>query len=67
MSGKYYPLLVGAAVVTNVTNVYKVGRALTAASNAVANSGIPQTVQIVVTANNANAATYSVGMNLISA
>jgi hypothetical protein len=65
-SGKYYLLLAGAAVVTNVTNIYKVGVGLTAAANAAANDVVPATFQIVVTANNANSATYSVGYNLIS-
>lgn len=63
-SGKYYPLLTGAAVVTNSTNVYRVGRGLTAAANTTANDLVPRTFQIVVTANNANAVTYSVGYNL---
>ena len=65
-SGKYYPLLVGAAVVTVTTNVYRVGVGLTAASNAVANYGVPQVVQVVVTANNSNPVTYSVGLNMNS-
>jgi hypothetical protein len=63
-SGKYYALLAGAAVITNVTNVYRVGRGLLAAANAVANFSLPRTIQIVVTANNANSAVYSVGYNL---
>ena len=63
-SGKYYLLLAGAAVTTNVTNVYKVGPGLTAAANAAANDFVPAIFQIVVTANNANSATYSVGYNL---
>lgn len=63
-SGKYYPLLVGAAVVTNGTNVYRVGPGLVAAANAVANFALTRVIQIVVTANNANPATYSTGYNL---
>lgn len=63
-SGKYYALLVGAAVITNSTNIYRVGLGLTAAANAVANDAVPVTLQIVVTANNANSATYSVGLNV---
>lgn len=65
VSGKYYTLLAGAAVVTNVTNVYKVGPGLTAAANAVANDFLPGLIRILVTANNANPATYSVGICLI--
>lgn len=65
-SGKYYLLLSGAAVTTAVTNVYKVGPALTAAANAAANDYLPRTIQIVVTANNANSMTYSVGYTLMA-
>lgn len=63
-SGKYYNLLTGAAVVTNVTNVYRVGLGNTVTANASANYALPRTFQIVVTANNANSITYSVGYNL---
>lgn len=63
-SGQYYPLLVGAPIVTNSMNVYRVGPALTAAANATANDWVPRLFQIVVTANNANPVTYSLGYNL---
>lgn len=63
-SAKYYNILTGAAVVTNVTNVYRVGIGRTAAANATVNDTLPRTFQIVVTANNANSVTYSVGYNL---
>lgn len=64
-SGKYYTILASAAIVTNVTNVYKVGPSLTAAANAVANDVIPTIWRITVTANNANPATYSVGYAIV--
>ena len=65
-SGKYYPLLAGAAVITNVTNVYTLNPHLaTAVANVSAQKAIPRVFQIVVTANNANTATYSVGYNLM--
>lgn len=64
-SGKYYTILSGAAVTTNSTNVYKVYPGLTAAANAVANDVLPRTFRINVTANNANAATYSVGYSMV--
>lgn len=64
-SGKYYTLLAGAAVTTNVTNTYKVYPGLTAVANAVANDVVPRTFRISVTANNANAATYSVGYSTL--
>lgn len=64
-SGKYYTLLTGAAVVTAVTNVYTIYPALVAAANVVANDVLPRTFRVIVTANNANAAIYSVGYSLI--
>lgn len=63
-SNKYYLLLTGAAVVTNSTNIYSVGPGLPVTSNISASGHIPPVFQIVVTANNANSATYSVGYNL---
>lgn len=65
VSGKYFNLLTGAAVTTNSTNVYRVYPGLTAAANAIVNDVLPRTYRIVVTANNGNAATYSVGQMLI--
>lgn len=65
-SGKYYLLLSGAAVITNVTNVYTLNPQLaTAVANVSAQKAIPRIFQIVVTANNANTATYSVGYNIM--
>lgn len=66
-SGKYYTLLAGAAVVTNSTNRYMVSPHIAAAANAIAMDILPRKFRINVTANNANAATYSVGYNLIRA
>lgn len=63
-SGKYYTLLAGAAVVTNSTNVYIVGPGLPTTTNVSANIPVPPVFQVVVTANNANSATYSVGYTL---
>lgn len=64
-SGKYYLLLSGAAITTNSTNRYVVGAAAATTANVSVNDLVPSTFQIVVTANNANAATYSVGYELI--
>jgi hypothetical protein len=64
-SGKYFTLLAGAAVTTNVTNVYTVYPGLTAVANVTANDVLPNTWRILVTANNANPATYSVGASLL--
>jgi hypothetical protein len=65
-SGKYYLLLSGAAVITNTTNRYTVyPTGIAAVANVTAVDVIPEVVQIVVTANNANAATYTVGFTLV--
>lgn len=60
-SGKYYNILTGVPVATNSTNRYRIGENLAAIANAVAQDYLPRVIRIVVTANNANAATYSVG------
>lgn len=65
VSGKYVTILTGAAVITNVTNVYTVYPGITAAANVSASDILPKTFRILVTANNANAATYSVGYTLL--
>lgn len=65
VSGKYFTLLAGAAVVTNVTNVYTVYPGITAAANVSASFVLPRVFRILVTANNANSATYSVGYCLL--
>jgi hypothetical protein len=64
-SGKYYTLLAGAAVITNVTNVYEIYPGLPATANVSANTTLPRVWRVLVTANNANAATYSVGASVI--
>lgn len=64
-SGKYYTLLAGTNITSNSTNRYRVGPNLAAATNSVAQDYLPRVFRIVVTANNANSATYSVGYNLI--
>lgn len=63
-SGKYYLILSGAAVTSNTTNRYKVGPNVTASANAIAQDYLPKTIQLVVTANNANTATYSLGYSI---
>lgn len=64
ISGKYYSILTGAAVVGNSTNVYSAGPALPATANVSANAILSRTFRIKVTANNANATTYTVGYSL---
>lgn len=65
VSGKYVPLLTGAAVVTNVTNTYTVFPGAPATANVSANAQLWRTFRIKVTANNANTITYSVGYVLL--
>jgi hypothetical protein len=60
-SSKYYLLLSGAAVVTNTTNRYTVYPGFAVAANVSASDVLPELWNFVVTANNANAATYTVG------
>lgn len=64
-SGKYYAILTGAAVTTNSTNVYTIYPGATAVGNTTVNDVLPRLFQVVVTANNANTATYSVSYSLI--
>src|SRR6266700_2247794 len=61
VSGKTKLLLAGAAVTTNVTNVYIVYPGYAAVANVSANDVLSATFELVVTANNANTAIYSLG------
>ena len=64
VSNTYYPILTGAAITTNSQNRYRVGTDIPAVANSIAQDYLPRIIRIVVTANNANTATYSVGYNL---
>ena len=64
-SGKYYTLLAGLAITTNVTNRYLVFPGATVTANVSANDELPEIFRLVVTANNANAATYTVGWSTL--
>lgn len=64
-SGKYITLLAGAAVTTNTTNVYTIYPGLPATANVSANDVLTKTFRILVTANNANATTYTVGVHML--
>jgi hypothetical protein len=66
LSGKTYTLLAGAAVATVSTQILKVGPALTASANAVANDYLPPIIRISVAHGNANSITYSIGGLLCS-
>lgn len=65
-SGSYYLLLAGAAVTTNTTNRYTVyPTGIAAVANVTAVDVLPELWQIVVTHNNANATSYSVGYCMV--
>lgn len=64
-SGKYYTLLASAAIVSVVTTAYTVYPSLPATANVSANDLLPATWRLLVTANNANSQTYSVGYVLL--
>lgn len=65
VSAKWYTILAGAAVTTVSTNVYKVMPGGPVAANVSANDVLPPLIRILVTANNANPITYSVGIALM--
>lgn len=58
--GTYYDILVGSAITTDSVNVLKVGPGIGQVANGAAADILPPTWRVVVTANNANSATYSV-------
>jgi len=64
-SGAVWPILTGAAVTTNSTNPYRIYPGLTAVANTTVSDVLPVELQFVVTANNANAATYSLTVNTV--
>jgi hypothetical protein len=66
VSGKYYTILASAAIVTVTTNVYTVYPSITAVTNTIAQDALPTTWRVIVTANNANPVTYSVGASYLA-
>lgn len=64
-SGAYTTLLAGTNVTTNTTNTYTVFPGSAVSANVSANNYLPRTWRVVVTANNANAATYVVYADLL--
>lgn len=65
-SGKYYDILAGTNVTTVSTVVYTVYPGMTPVANATVSDVIPRTWRVIVTANNANSGTYSVGYSYLS-
>ena len=60
LSGNYYPLLTGAAVVANGTTAYDVGPGIPNVAAVSAGVVVPRYYRVQVVANNANPVTYSV-------
>ncbi len=60
VSGTYYTVLTGTAIVANGMQVLRVYPGLPATANVSANDVLPGTFRVTVTANNANSVTYSV-------
>lgn len=58
-AGVYYTLLVGAAVSTISTNVYRIGPGLPATANVSANVPMPRIWRVIVAVADADSGTYS--------
>lgn len=65
VGGGYVALLTGATVTTNTTAAYTVYPGITATTNVSASDLLPRTWRVKVTANNANASSYTVGATLL--
>lgn len=65
LSGKYNTILASAAITAVSTTVLKVGPALTAAANLVANDLLPRIWRVEIAAGDADSITYSIGANYI--
>lgn len=65
VSGKYYPLLAGAAITGTGTVILKLYPGLTDAANLVANDILPSKFRILMTHADADSITYSVGVSLV--
>lgn len=64
VSAAYYTILAGAAVTTVSTNVYVVGLGITETANVDVAFPLPRTFRVLITHNNANSITYSVGYTI---
>ena len=65
VSGKYYTLLVGAAITATGTTVLKVFPSATAVANLAANDIVPELFRVIMTHGDADSITYSVSANLV--
>jgi len=64
LSGKVYTILASAAITATGTTVLKIGRALTAAANLVANDFLPPVFRVSVSHADADSITYSIAGQL---
>jgi len=65
-SGTYYVILASAAITTNATTILSVYPGAPVTANVSANDALPATWRILVTANNANPASYTVGFSTLA-
>ena len=65
VSGKYNTILTGAAITGVGTAFYTIYPGATVASNVTVSYPLPATYKVVITAGNANSATYSVGASYV--
>lgn len=63
-SGAYYTVLAGTAVTSNSFTRYFIYPGATTTANTSVNDLMPYTWRVIVTANNANPVTYSVGVTI---
>ncbi len=64
-SSSWYNLLTGAAVTTVSFNIYKIHPDFTAAANLVAKEGIPYLWRVILTHDDTDPITYSLGVNYL--
>lgn len=60
VSNYVWTILSGTAVTTNTTNMYQIYPGIPVVANSTASAILPRSWQVVITANNANAASYAV-------
>lgn len=65
LSGRWYDILVGAAVTTVSTNVYKLYPGITPVANVAVSDVLPRVWRVVITHGDADSITYSVGTTVI--
>lgn len=65
LSGKYYSLLVGAAITATGTTVLKIYPGIAASANAAASDVVPDVVKLTMTHADTDSITYSVAFHLV--